>query len=179
MKQINFSLRPFQTNEISRDYLITGKIGRKKYLLTILYELSGPLDNLAITPTADNPTRMERLWEKTCFELFLKFGDSDPYWEFNLSPSGDWNVYRFSAYREGMQEERAFIDLPFSLQTGQDRLGVDLNVNIEKILQQDITVNAAVSAVLKSKSGDISFWALTHKSISPDFHSSEGFLIEL
>ena len=179
MKQIIFSLKPFQTNDISRDYVITGKIARKKYLLTILYELKGPLDDLEITPAADEPTRRDRLWEKTCFELFLSVGASDPYWEFNLSPSGDWNVYRFSAYREGMEEERRFIGLPCGVQTGPNRLRLELKVNAEKILQQDRTVNAAVSAVLKSKGGDISFWALTHKGIRHDFHSREGFLIEL
>ena len=64
---------------------------------------------------ADMPARRDRLWEETCFEFFLAVKNSPRYWEFNLSPAGHWNVYRFADYRQGMQEEPAFASLPFSV----------------------------------------------------------------
>jgi hypothetical protein len=176
---MNFSLKPFQPEEISRDFRITGSISRDPDRLKLLYELKGPLNNILIPPVSGKPKRRDRLWEETCFELFLDSNDSDTYWEFNLSPSGDWNIYRFNAYREGMQEEKAFINLPFTVQNGPEILRLVFELNAEKIIPPDRTINVAVSAVLESISGDIMYWALAHHGVKPDFHSKDGFLIEL
>jgi len=179
MKEIIFDLKPFQPEEISRDFRLTGMISRDTGRLKLLYELIGPLNNLAIPAFSGEPKRRDRLWEKTCFELFLNIRGSDTYWEFNLSPSGDWNVYRFNAYREGRQEEQAVIDLAFRVQSSPDVLKLILEINAEKIIPPYHPVNAAISAVLKSSSGRTTYWALAHNGMKPDFHTRDGFLIDL
>jgi hypothetical protein len=179
MKKTNFSLKPFQQEEISHDFRITGSISRDLGRLKLVYELNGPLNNLAIPAVSNEPKRMDRLWEETCFEFFLNVKGTTIYWEFNLSPSENWNIYRFNAYREGMQEEDAFIDLPFMVQTGPEILRLVFELNGEKIIPPNRAIHVAASAVLKSISGKIMYWALAHHSAKPDFHRKDGFLIEL
>jgi hypothetical protein len=95
---------------------ITGCIARHANQLNLRYTLFGDLTEVAIAPSSDTPMRKHELWEDTCFEFFLGIKDSQRYWEFNLSPAGHWNVYRFDGYRQGMQEETAFMRFPFSVQ---------------------------------------------------------------
>jgi len=179
MKEPDFSLQPFYTENTLHDFRITGRIGRNLNKLTILYELSGPLKDLIIPPLSDEPARMERLWEETCFEFFLKEKDSDIYWEFNLSPSGDWNIYRFKTYRQGMHEEQAFNSLAFSVQTYSDILRLELEFDLEKIIPQDQAINVAVCVVTKAVNSAMGYWALVHTGLKPDFHRQDSFTIEV
>ena len=78
---------------------ITGKISRVSNRLAIHYELLGHLNDVALPMPADMPARKNALWEETCFEFFIAARDSPRYREFNLSPAGHWNVFRFAAYR--------------------------------------------------------------------------------
>jgi hypothetical protein len=58
-----------------------------------------------IFPSSKASIRADELWRATCFEAFVKNEKSKEYWEFNLSPSGSWNFYHFTSYRDGMSEE--------------------------------------------------------------------------
>ena len=55
-------------------------------------------------PEAARPQRADGLWERTCFELFLRDPESGAYLEFNFSPSGQWAAYRFDGYRAGRRD---------------------------------------------------------------------------
>ncbi len=101
------------------------------------------------------------------------------YREVNLSPSGDWNVYTFSDYRQGMQEELAVRVLPFKeqRQPESDRLALDFP--LAKLIAPEQPVEAAVSAVLQGKNGQRCFYALSHCAFRPDFHQRESFLLHL
>ena len=55
-------------------------------------------------PAPVKPSRADRLWERTCFEVFLLDPKSGSYYEFNFSPSGNWAAYGFDGYRSGMRE---------------------------------------------------------------------------
>jgi hypothetical protein len=65
------------------------------------YIVSAPVAALRLPPAAP-PERTDRLWDATCFELFLLRPDGG-YFEFNFSPSGQWAAYRFEAHRSGMR----------------------------------------------------------------------------
>ena len=54
-------------------------------------------------PGAATPARVDGLWQRTCFELFLLDADDGSYREFNFSPSGEWAAYAFEGYRDGMR----------------------------------------------------------------------------
>src|SRR5215212_9565794 len=69
--------------------------------LQVEYRLAGELDRLRIAqPRA--PRVADKLWQHTCFELFVAQAAGPGYHEFNFSPSGEWAAYRFTRYREGM-----------------------------------------------------------------------------
>ena len=117
----SFSLQPFSPIGPPLNFKITGHIARRPRQLAIRYDLRGDLAELMIPAPADMPARRHGLWEETCFEFFLGVKDSPRYWEFNLSPAGHWNVYRFAGYRQGMAEETALTSLPLSVRR---RLGL-------------------------------------------------------
>ncbi|HEY9749454.1 MAG TPA: DOMON-like domain-containing protein, partial [Allocoleopsis sp.] len=124
-----FSLKPFSAANAPTDLQLTGTIARQGHRLNLRYVLSGDLPKIAIAPPSDQPTRKHELWQETCFEFFLGLQGSDRYWEFNLSPAGDWNIYRFDAYRQGMQEETAFTELPFVVEAQPEQLSLSLELN--------------------------------------------------
>lgn len=179
MKGRGYSLKQFPSGGLEPKIRITGKIVRHSNTLSLGYTLSGPLADIIIPPPADVPSRKYGLWEETCFELFVCAEGSDSYREFNLSPAGHWNVYRFTSYRLGMQEEPAFLSLPFSVQVNAGSLCLSLELDLEKIFPAGQALKVAVSAVIKSIDGKIIYWALAHPGPRPDFHRGESFLIEV
>src|SRR5262245_27726282 len=70
--------------------------------LQLDYRLQGELDALQIEAMTI-PRPADRLWEHTCFELFVRLPGGTAYCELNFATSGAWAAYRFGAYREGME----------------------------------------------------------------------------
>jgi hypothetical protein len=175
----SFSLRPFPGEGNALDLKITGSIGRRANLLSLNCALLGNLSELALHAPEEPPVRKDRLWEETCLELFLGVKDSEGYWEFNLSPAGHWNVYRFTSYREGMREEPALASLPFGVRKGPESLALSLDLAIAKILPAGHALEIAVGAVIRTVKGETSHWALAHPGARPDFHRREGFRLDI
>lgn len=175
----SFSLKPFSPAGPGPEVKITGNIGRHDNNLTIRYDLRGRLAALAIPAPADLPARRHGLWEETCFELFLGVKHSPQYWEINLSPGGHWNVYRFAAYRQGMQEETAFAALPFRVRRRWDSVRLTLELDLDKIVPAGRALEAGIAAVLKFAGGGVSYWALTHNGPQADFHRRDSFIVQL
>ena len=175
----SFSLKPFSPISPGLDITITGSIARRGDILAIRYALRGKLAELVIPGPAAMPARRHGLWEETCFEFFLGVKDSPRYWEFNLSPAGHWNVYRFAGYRQGMAEEEAFTSLAFSVRRRPDSLGVALELEIERIVAADQPLEVALAAVIKFRDQGLTYWALTHPGPEADFHRRDSFLVEL
>jgi len=94
------------------------------------------------------------------------------YREFNFSPSGEWATYAFPLYRAAASD-------------GPEVQSVLVRRDAEK-LELDATIPApegdlaiAISAVVESKAGAFSYWALKHPAGKPDFHHPESFILEL
>lgn len=179
MNSWSFSLKPFPSAGLLPHLKITGTIERHSKTLSISYTLLGHLTEVLIPALADMPGRKDSLWEETCFEFFLGVNNSDQYWEFNLSPAGHWNVYRFESYRQGMQEEQAFTSFPFSVQNQLSALRISLKIDLDKIIPTNQTLKIAIGAVTKPVNGTITYWALSHPGPQPDFHREESFILEL
>jgi hypothetical protein len=69
--------------------------------LVFQYSLDADMSRVRV-PLSGAGGRADALWQHTCFEAFVAPEDAPGYHEFNFSPSLDWAIYRFSAYREGM-----------------------------------------------------------------------------
>jgi hypothetical protein len=175
----SFTLRPFPGEAPRFPLEIAGAIGRRAPILSLRYELRGDLAALALPDPADRPARRDGLWQETCFEIFLAPRSSPQYWEFNLSPAGHWNVYAFEAYRQGMHEESTLTALPFSVLRTSASLLVTLEVDMSGFISSAQPLDAAISAVIKSQGGSLTYWALTHPGPQPDFHRRDTFIIEL
>jgi hypothetical protein len=179
MEKIKFHLNPWP-DPILPDIEITGTIERKADNLAVGYHISGSLREIEIPGSKNNPERRIGLWEHTCLEFFIGEPGLSRYWEFNLSPSGDWNVFRFEHYREGLYEEMAFPELPFKAgQESSNNFNLNLEWGLEKIFEPGRALEMAISAVIENKSGMGSMWALSHPKSGPDFHHRKGFLIRL
>jgi hypothetical protein len=174
-----FFLKPFPGEGNPAGVTIGGTIARSADALTLRYEVRGNLSKLSIPAAAEAPRRKDRLWEETCLELFLGTADSGEYWEFNLSPSGHWNGYRFTRYREGMREETAIPSLPFVVRRDSKALTLTAEIGIGKIVPAGKDLAATVAAVIKTNDGGKSHWAPVHPASRPDFHRREGFALIL
>ncbi|QLE55745.1 DOMON-like domain-containing protein [Nostoc sp. TCL26-01] len=177
MKQQTFALQPFSPT--ASDLKITGNITRNHQQLAIKYNLVGNLQDIIISPPSATPTRQHELWQDTCFEFFLGIKNTQKYWEFNLSPGGHWNIYRFDSYRQGMQEETAWTTLPFSVVQQVDNLILEISIDLSEIIAVEQTLDVAITTVIKHQENQVSYWALVHKGVEADFHLRESFLIEL
>ncbi len=187
MPPISFELKPFEANENTQNLAITGTVTSAGGSLSFSYTLAGDLATVAIPSFDLNsspvPARQDRLWEKTCFEFFLTAGPqhskADPYWEFNLSPAGHWNVFAIASYRQGLRLEPAFSSLPFTVQTSPHKLHLEVSVDISDLVNPLQPLRLGVSAVTVSATGQESFWALAHPGVEADFHHPDGFAIAL
>ena len=179
MKLQRFSLKPFRGENNGPIRKITGTVGRRANTLSLGYALLGDLSELSIPGPGKSPGRKSRLWEETCLEVFLGEQGSERYWEFNLSPAGHWNVFRFASYRKEMREEPAFASLPLRVRTEPEALRLSLDVELGKIIPAERTIEVAVGAVVKTAAGGTSHWALVHRGPRPDFHRRDGFTFNL
>ncbi|MBU7584246.1 MAG: DOMON-like domain-containing protein [Nostoc sp. TH1S01] len=177
MNEQKFTLQPFTSDNLLPNVQIIGNIARNDHKLTISYKLIGDLTDIIIDSPSDTPTRKDGLWEDTCFEFFVGMKELERYWEFNLSPAGHWNVYRFDGYRQGMQAETAFTTLPFYVEHQADILALNLDVDLAKIVASNQDIDVAITTVVKQKNHQVSYWALAHKGDKADFHLRNSFLI--
>jgi len=173
------ALQPFRGSTPPPGLELMATVSRQVNVLAIQYSLVGNLSELAIPAPARVPCRKNNLWEDTCFEFFLAAKHSPHYWEFNLSPSGHWNVYRFAAYRQGMQEEPAFTSLFPAVLRQPDSLSVNLEADLGQITKADQAIEVGISAVLEGRDGQLTYWALTHCGPQADFHLRDSFIVEL
>jgi hypothetical protein len=70
-------------------------------ILVFHYSLAADMSRVRV-PASGVGGPADALWKHTCFEAFVAGADASGYHEFNFSPSHDWAIYRFSAYRERM-----------------------------------------------------------------------------
>ena len=122
----------------------------------------------------------DELWKATCFEFFLAVKGQPGYWEFNMSSSGDWNVYRMDAYRRvSFREESAISQLLFESGKRSDGYSLDVSVSLDSIIERGAELQVAITAVIQTLDGDETYWALTHPAPYADFHLRESFILEL
>ena len=158
---------------------ITGSIRRLGDILSLQYRVSGDVRELVFSLPEGSGHRRHRLWQRSCFEAFFGTRGAARYWEVNLAPCGDWNVYAFNGYREGMVEETAIGSLPFAFHVGDDEIWLDLQLDLRPLFRQGQIIEAGVSAVMEHRDGAKSLWALSHQGPIADFHHRSGFLLTL
>lgn len=156
-------------------------IERTAARLSLRYVLGGPLAHLRIPAPASSPRRTDHLWEHTCFEAFLAPAGAAAYWEINISPTGDWNLYRFDGYRGGMRpESRTQAPACVMERASCGTITMRATIDLTPIAALGTTaLEVGLAAVLESNDGVRSYWALRHAGAAPDFHQRATFVVPL
>lgn len=179
MTEHSFSLIPFPDSN-SPGIKIAGKISRQKNTLAVYYSLSGDVRDIVFPELSQQPKRKDELWTATCFEFFLAIPEQPQYWEFNLSPSGDWNIYHMDAYRRvGFREEQRIQRVPFSVRKEATCMSVEMAVDLSPIVRAQESIQIGITSIIQTNDGLDSYWALAHPKPQADFHLRESFTLEL
>lgn len=145
--------------------------------LRLHYDVLGAIDKLLI-PGAKAPEEAEGLWKHTCFEAFVAVVEEPPYHEFNFSPSGQWAAYAFDDYRTP-KDWRVQYPPALSYVRTEERLSVEVILSDRDLPANPLnqTYRLGLSAVIETKEGELSYWALCHPDGKPDFHHRTGFTL--
>jgi hypothetical protein len=149
-------------------------------ILVFQYSLVADMSRVRV-PRSGAGGRADALWKHTCFEAFVAPADAPGYHEFNFSPSLNWAIYRFSAYREGMSRAEIGRDPEISVRRGDDGLELQSAVRLAHLpdLRDAGHLRIAVAAVIEDEGGSLSYWGLRHPPGKPDFHHSNGFALKV
>lgn len=174
-----FALRPFPHALASPAVNVRATLARRAHRLALRFALSDPASQVDLPDRAATPARKNNLWEETCFEFFVAAKNEMPYWEFNLAPSGHWNVYRFEAYRRGMREEARLSALPFTVNRPAQGATLQAEIDLRHLGLGALSLQVGVTTVVKLKNGETRYWAIEHCGAQPDFHLRESFIVEM
>jgi hypothetical protein len=146
--------------------------------IAITYFIEGQISRLCL-PGRSAPSRVDGLWQHTCFEAFVAIKGAPAYREFNFAPSGQWAAYAFQGYRDGGLLPQA-PDPQITRRASGNCF--ELDALIQEASLPPLPVNArlllALSAVIEEQDGVISYWALKHPPGRPDFHHASAFVLE-
>jgi hypothetical protein len=143
------------------------------------YELTGDLAQIRI-PAPLSPAAVDGLWEHTCFEVFVAVAGETGYHEFNFSPSGQWAAYVFSDYR--VRRAWTAIQTPaISFTQTHGHLLLEAVIATADLPQSidGKPLQLGLAAVIEASDGSLSYWALHHPEVRPDFHHRSGFILSL
>jgi hypothetical protein len=174
MTQTNFVLKPFDSLTAPK-ITIGGTIQRQNNQLQIQYNIQGDTQSILWPQTANPPNRRFGLWEQTCLEFFIAQPDAQPYWEVNLSPSGDWNIYHLADYRQDLTEEAVYKSLAIAC----NDLSLSASLDLSPIVPVSSPIQLSITAVIQTQNTDYSYWAIAHTGQEPDFHLRESFVLQL
>lgn len=164
---------------LPRDLRIQAAITQQQKQVTLDFHLLGDLDEVKF-PDMKAPTeRMNNLWEHTCLEAFFAWDRHPYYWELNLSPSGDWNLYSFRKYRIGQKLERKVDSIVYQVSKWDSRqYRAAVTLDLEKILpSHPVQLEFSLTSVIETQVGSKSYWAFSHCGSQPDFHLRDSFVI--
>ena len=173
-----FALIPFPGTPAAL-FRISGTVHREGALLTVTWTLSGAVAEVEWPAPESPPERRDLLWQATCCEWFLARPEEPGYWEANFSPTGHWQLYRFTGYREGMHAEEA-IPAPAIVATqGPDTRSLAACLDLSPLCGPKEPLLFGVTMVVRSAGDDTGYWALAHPGERPDFHLRTGWTLAL
>jgi hypothetical protein len=151
---------------------LSGNVSRTNNQLSVEF-LPMVLTDILWPARDSQPKRLDNLWQFTCFECFVGTNREASYLEINASPEGHWQAYHLSDYRTNLQPSK---DTHVTVRTKSSAqalssIGMRVDISDPAFVTEDWQIS--VSAVLKSKSGVLHFFAATHPHDRPDFHLAE------
>lgn len=174
---ISIALHPHPATPSRRLHGIEVRLARDAAAgLGLRYVLHGDVAGLRI-PEAGAASFADRLWQRTCCEAFLAAA-SGRYCEINLSPSKQFAIYAFDAYRSGMTPLTAVAPPRIEVLRAEREVILDARVEIDA-LPVNGHLRIGLAAVVEEVDGTLSYWALAHPAPKPDFHHPDAFVLAL
>ena len=143
--------------------------------LLLRYEIACETDCVVLPPPGP-AVRADRLWETTCFELFLRAPGRPDYLEINVSPSGRWAAYDFCAYRAGMVQAAVLAPPALSLSVKPRCIAADIELALPL---GEGPWRVGLCAIVEERGTGRSFWSASHGTAEPDFHHPGCFAQDL
>lgn len=125
-----------------------------------------------VLPKPARPARADDLWKNTCCELFVSLGEGR-YREYNFSPSGQWAAWDFSGYRSRSGDHEPLAAPEISVDSGTSVFTLTVFLSGKELVNAN---HAALTAVL-AEDRRLSYWALRHPRLQPDFHDPTCFVL--
>ncbi len=148
--------------------------------LELGFRLEGNISRICLTPRS-SPQALVELWRHTCFEAFVEVEGQSAYHEFNFAPSREWRVYGFRAYRYAVPLAKVLSAPTVRVNTTDERLELDARIVLTDLsaIYSHSPLRLGLSAVIESRDGSLSYWALRHPAGKPDFHHADAFALRL
>ena len=180
------ALEPFGGLPHPPDLTVSGQARRLGGRLELVWRLTGDLDALVLPDASQSRRRCDGLWQTTCLEAFWGFAGQDAYWELNLAPSGDWNLYRLSHYRGPLVPVALEVPPAWEVRRTLRELELEVAVELDLALAggedpavATLPLEISLTAVIDQVGQGVSYWALAHTGAEPDFHRRDGFRLGL
>ena len=174
-------LEPFGGLPHPPDLTVSGQASRQAGRLELVWRLEGDLDALVLPEPSQSRRRCDGLWQTTCLEAFWGFAGQNAYWELNLAPSGDWNLYRLNHYRGPLVPVALEVAPAWKVlrTAGEWEVAVDLDLSEvaggNEPSSADLPLEISLTAVIEQVGQGVSYWALAHTGVEPDFHRRDSF----
>jgi len=159
--------------------------GRQAGRLELVWRLNGDLDALVLPDASQSRRRCDGLWQTTCLEAFWGFAGQQAYWELNLAPSGDWNLYRLSHYRGPLTPVTLVVPPAWKERRSARELEVAVDLDLSEVTAGNepgvsgLPLEISLTAVIEQVGQWVSYWALAHTGAEPDFHRRDSFGLRL
>lgn len=173
-----YSLIPFNTATAPQTN-ITVELNQNAESLFVSYRIREGLDLIDLGNGTPKKERVIGLWEKTCFELFIK-NQLGQYIEFNFSPTFEWNCFYFNKKGDALAEYQ-LMQMPVTdILLSEDHF-LHFSVIKKEYLPKGFfdsqnELHAGITSVIKEKNGSMSYWALSHADSKPNFHDFRSFV---
>ncbi|MBP9682586.1 MAG: hypothetical protein KBD76_14355 [Bacteriovorax sp.] len=172
-----FTLVPFNLKD-APSVVIHCEIHQNNESLFLSFRIREGLELVQLGTNTPNKQRVIKLWEKTCFEFFLK-NEESAYVEFNFSAAFEWNCFYFKRPGEPLCEwepmQRPDTEILLSLDHFLLFTEIKKNQFPKGFFDGEHTLCAGLTSVIQDKKGQMSYWALDHLDTRPNFHHFDSF----
>jgi hypothetical protein len=179
MSEQTFTLQPFSPTDAPNITIATTIARQPDHRLYLQYDLTGDIQAVQWPDRSHRPSRQPQLWVQTCLECFLGQPLDPAYWEINLAPSEDWNIYALSRYRSALTEETAYRSLDIMTKQSPQHLRLSLILDLTPIVPFGQPLELSLTAVIQDQHDRCSYWAIAHTAPEPDFHDRDSFVVRL
>lgn len=171
---IENNLIPYDKNQYP--FELTTLLTPTKESIFISYSLKGDIATIDLEDGTPKRNRVIGLWQKTCFELFIK-NNKDQYIEFNFSPVFEWNCFFFNKKGDALSEYKPMDEVKFDILRSLNVFTLIVEIDRENFPENffDGEMLAGITTVIKDKDAKVSYWALSHNDNRPNFHHFDSF----